>query len=69
MRQGVNIGRDFTRQLYYARLAEKALPDEDGDKLEERRRKAFNRAVKTVLDAKSLVAAQRTGNRFVWLPS
>ncbi len=57
------------RRIYYARVADQALPDEDQDKMEARRVKAFQRAVKSALDAKSLAAIERDGTRFLWLGS
>jgi AAA domain len=56
------------RIRYYARIAEKAEPDEDADKLAERQRKGFNRAIAAALSAKDLIARQHDGTRFVWLP-
>jgi AAA domain len=59
---------EHIRTRLYAAIAEKAGPDEDPEKLEERQRKAFNRALASALNAKSLVAKDRKGKRFVWLP-
>jgi hypothetical protein len=55
------------RELYYARLAEQAKPGKDQDKLMECQRKAFGRAIKSLADAKLLVAVLHKGERFVWL--
>jgi hypothetical protein len=55
------------RELYYARLAEQAKPGKDQDKLVECQRKAFGRAIKSLADAKLLVAVLHKGERFVWL--
>jgi KaiC/GvpD/RAD55 family RecA-like ATPase len=59
----------LVRERYYARIAEQAAPDEDEAKLAERRGRAFRRAIATALDAKRLVAAERNGERILWLPS
>jgi hypothetical protein len=56
------------RRIYYAKVADRALPGEDPEKLEQRREKSFQRAIKSALDKKFLVATTRDGSRFVWLP-
>jgi hypothetical protein len=56
------------RDRYYARIAEKAESGEDADKLAARQRKGFNRAIAAALAAKDLVARERDGTRFIWLP-
>jgi hypothetical protein len=56
------------RARYYARLAEKDDPADDPAKAAQRRRQAFSRAIKSGLDAKRLVAADRNGTRFLWTP-
>jgi hypothetical protein len=62
------IDDDLARERYYARIAEKAEPNEDPAKLVGRQRKAFNRNIKTALDAVRLMAASRSGKRLLWLP-
>jgi hypothetical protein len=59
---------DAIRRRYYARVAEEAKPEEKKDQLADRQRKAFNRALKSALDAKTLCARERKGERYVWLP-
>ena len=56
------------RTDYFTRIAEQAETGEDVGKLRDRQRKAFNRAVKSALDAKYLIAADRNGERKLWLP-
>jgi hypothetical protein len=56
------------RSRYYARIAEKAEPSEDYQKMAERQRKGFNRAIAAALQAKDLMAKQHDGLRRLWLP-
>jgi hypothetical protein len=56
------------RSRYYARIAEQAEPGEDKAALAERQGKAFRRSIKTAIEAKSLHAIERNGERLVWLP-
>jgi hypothetical protein len=63
------VADEHIRTRLYTAIAEQAGPDEDPDKLEERQRKAFNRSIAAALNAKSLVAKARNGNRYIWLPS
>jgi AAA domain len=56
------------RERYFARVAEKAAPDEDERKLYDRQLKAFNRSMKAAIDAKTLIAGEHQGERFVWSP-
>ena len=62
------VAERHVRKLYYARIAEQADPDEAKDKLYERQQKAFLRSAKAAIDAQHLVAAERQGERFIWLP-
>jgi hypothetical protein len=62
------VSADHIRDRYFARIAEKAGPDEDERRLYERQFKAFNRALKAAIDAKSLVAGDHKGERFIWEP-
>jgi AAA domain len=62
------VSEGSVRSRYYMRIAEQAEPDEDADKVEGRRRKAFSRALKGAIDAKVLVARGREGVRMLWLP-
>lgn len=57
------------RKKVYARIAEQAQPDEDRKKLEDRQRKAFNRNIADAIKAQRLMAEEREGRRFIWLPS
>jgi hypothetical protein len=56
------------RERYFTRVAERADPDEDKEKLQDRQRQAFKRAIKAAIDAQSLVAADHRGERLIWLP-
>lgn len=56
------------RERVYRRIAETAEPGEDADKLAERQRKAFNRSIADAIKAQRLMATERNGRRFVWLP-
>jgi hypothetical protein len=56
------------RDRYFARIAEKAAPNEDEDKLYQRQFKAFNRSLKAAIDAKTLIAGDHKGERFIWQP-
>lgn len=62
------VADGIIRSRYYARIAEQAAPDEDRTKLAERQRKAFNRAIADAIKATNLVADERNGERFIWLP-
>jgi hypothetical protein len=62
------VAERHIRKRYFDRIAEQAEPDEDKDKLYDRRRQAFKRAVKAAIDAKLLVADNCKGERFIWLP-
>jgi hypothetical protein len=63
--RGVKDG--IARARYYARIAEPE-DDEDADKASDRKRKAWERAVKAALDAKDLMAVERDGGRLLWKP-
>ena len=56
------------RERYFARIAEKAAPGEDERRLYDRQLKSFNRSVKAAIDAKTVVAGEHEGERFVWKP-
>jgi hypothetical protein len=62
------VAESHIRKRYFDRLAEQAEPDEDKGKLYDRRRQAFRRAIKSAIDAKNLVADDKNGERFLWLP-
>jgi hypothetical protein len=53
---------------YNARIAEEADADEDPDKLADRQRKSFKRAIEAGLKANRLMARQQDGKRLIWLP-
>jgi hypothetical protein len=55
------------RDRYFARIAEPA-DGEDDEKAYERKRKAWFRSVKAALDAKTLMAASKDGERILWKP-
>jgi hypothetical protein len=56
------------RDRLYAALAEMADPNDDPDKLAERKRRAFNRSIAELLKAKRLFANEVRGRRMLWLP-
>jgi RecA/RadA recombinase len=56
------------RERYYAAIAEQADASDDPDKLAERQRRAFNRAVAAELKTKRLTAKASAGRRLLWLP-
>lgn len=62
------VADSHIRDRYFARIAEKAEPDEDEQRLYNRQLKAFNRSIKGAIDAKSLVAGDHKGERFIWQP-
>jgi hypothetical protein len=59
---------EAVRRRYYVRLAENAKPGEDPQKLADRQRQAFYRAINDALKALILMASERDGTRFLWLP-
>ncbi len=61
------VPEEDVRERYYARIAERADPDENPDKLADRQRQAFRRSVASALKAKNLVARAEGGRRFLWL--
>ncbi len=62
------VADSIVRDRYYARIAEQAEPDEDKDKIAERRRRAFNRAIAEAIKAQRIFAAEHKGRRVLWLP-
>jgi hypothetical protein len=56
------------RLRYFARMAEQADDAEDRDKLAERQRKAFNRAVADAIKANRIMAQERDNKRLIWIP-
>lgn len=58
---------EIVRLRYYTRIAEAGKPDETPEARAERQRKAFNRAIKAMLDAKLIAAQERDGRRLLWL--
>jgi len=62
------VSDEVVRDRYYARIAEKPKPDDTPKKLADRQRQAFNTAIKKNLDAKRLMAADKNGERVLWLP-
>jgi AAA domain/Bifunctional DNA primase/polymerase, N-terminal len=55
------------RFRYYAKIAEPA-DGEDKAKTAERKRKTWNRAIKSALDAKNIMAVMDGGDRLLWKP-
>ncbi len=62
------VADSHIRDRYFARVAEKAAPDEDEGRLYDRQLKAFNRSIKGAVDARTLVAGDHKGERFIWQP-
>ena len=62
------VADGIVRERYYARIAETPKPDDTPKKLADRQRQAFHAAIKKAIDAKMLIAAQRSGERVLWLP-
>jgi hypothetical protein len=60
------VAASHIRELYFARIAEKASADEDERKLYDRQLKAFNRSLKAAIDAKTITAGEHRGERFIW---
>jgi hypothetical protein len=56
------------RDRYYTAIAERAGPDDDPDKLAQRQRRAFNRAIESMLKAKRLAAREVNGRRALRFP-
>jgi hypothetical protein len=56
------------RLRYFARMAEQADDAEDRDKLAERQRKAFNRAIAEAIKANRIMAQERENKRLIWIP-
>jgi hypothetical protein len=62
------VGDEVVRERYRARIAELPKDDDTPEKLAERQKKAFNRSIKALLDAKRIVAGKKDGGRVLWLP-
>jgi hypothetical protein len=62
------VADSHIRERYFARVAEKAAPNEEPRRLYERQFKAFNRSLKGAIDAKALIAGEHEGERYVWQP-
>jgi hypothetical protein len=63
------VSDEIVRERYYARIAERASDDEDGPKVANRQRQAFNRAINAALNAKDVMAQGSGCNRMLWLPT
>ncbi|MFO1126472.1 MAG: helicase RepA family protein [Methylocystis sp.] len=61
------VSDEIVRERYYARIAEKPRDGDTPERLAERRRKAFNNAINNNLNAKRLLAAEKDGERVLWL--
>ena len=55
------------RLRYFARMAEQADDAEDREKLAERQRKAFNRAIADAIKANRIMAQERDNKRLIWI--
>jgi hypothetical protein len=65
----VNVAKaSSVKSRIEAKIAEPIYPAGDPDKLAERRRKAFNRAVEAEIKAKALLSAYYDNERVLWLP-
>jgi hypothetical protein len=62
------VAERHVRDIYFKRVAEKEDPDEDPDKLYDRQRVSFKRAIKGRIDTQDLVAADYREERFLWPP-
>ena len=62
------VSDEAVRRRYYARIVENTKPGEDNQKLRDRQRQAFHRAINDALKALILMACDRDGTRFLWLP-
>ena len=56
------------RRMYFARIAENAEAGEDEDKLYNRQRMSFKRAVESALKSEALFATDKGGERHLWFP-
>lgn len=62
------VDEQHIRTRYFARVAQKADPDEDKKKLYDRQRNGFKDSIKKVIDAQVASATKHNGERFIWLP-
>ncbi|HLH49879.1 MAG TPA: AAA family ATPase [Roseiarcus sp.] len=60
------VAEQKIRDVYRARIAERAESDEDAGKLFERQRKSFRRAIESALKTRALAAADQNGERIIW---
>ena len=60
------VTEQHVQEGYFARIAEKAEPGEDPDKLHNRQRMSFRRAIESALKSETLFAAERIGERHLW---
>jgi hypothetical protein len=56
------------RSRYDDRVVQKADADDDKKKVYERNRKNFKNAIDRMINARTIVAADRNGERYIWLP-
>ena len=62
------VAERHIRKRYFDRVAEKADKDEDKEKVYDRNRKNLKNAIKRMIDARTVVAVDREGERYIWLP-
>ena len=62
------VAERYVRDRYFARVAEKAEPDEPPGQLYDKQRAGFKRSLKAVIDAQTVVAVDYNGERYIWLP-
>jgi hypothetical protein len=62
------VSDTVVRTRFFARIAERADPDEDQHKMFDRQRKGFKRSIENALKAQALIATERNGEGLVWLP-
>jgi hypothetical protein len=61
------VSDDVVRHRYYLRMAEEAAPGEDQDKLAERRKVAFRRAIDGAIKQEVFMACNQGGKRLLWM--
>jgi len=61
------VSEKIARDRFYARIAEPAVPGEGKQKIAERQRKAFRRAITAEIKAERLAATTQGKARFLWI--
>jgi hypothetical protein len=60
------VADSHVKKIYFDRIADKAEPDENPDKLTDRQRKNFKNNVEAALKREALIAQEHNGERFLW---